>query len=62
MIAGLEQRGLSRSEIARGSGVSKATVTRYGNGTIVDPSYLTAIKIQKFADSVRVFPLKQKRA
>lgn len=54
MIAGLEAAGLSRSDIARQADVSKATVTRLGNGNGKAPGYVTVEKIKSLSDSVCV--------
>jgi transcriptional regulator with XRE-family HTH domain len=61
LIAGLEEMGFSRSEIAYGAGVSRATVWRLASGEIQSPNYATAVKLQKYAENpVRVSPVKQK--
>ena len=60
MIAGLEQRGLKRSEIARQSGVSRATVSRYGNGYAKAPAYECVVRIKNLSAAYRISDLKQK--
>lgn len=54
MIAGLEAAGLTRADIARQAEVSKATITRLGNGDGIRPGYNTIARIKSLQDSVRV--------
>lgn len=59
MITGLEAAGLSRTDIARQADVSKATITRLGNGDAIRPGYDTIAKLKNLQDSVRVLHTKQ---
>ena len=57
MIAGLEDHGLSRSEIAEQSGLSKATIWRYATGTVRDPLYSKVKRIERLCTRYSVIPV-----
>jgi transcriptional regulator with XRE-family HTH domain len=49
LIAGLESRGYSRSEIAHGARLSRTTVWRLAVGEARQPSYATITRLKAFA-------------
>ena len=49
IIAGLESQGMTPSEIARESGLSRMTVWRIANGETSRPSYETVIRLKSLA-------------
>jgi transcriptional regulator with XRE-family HTH domain len=53
LIAGLESQGISRSEIAQRSGMSRTTVWRMANGICADHLAGTVQRIEKLQHSVR---------
>jgi transcriptional regulator with XRE-family HTH domain len=59
LIRGLESQGISRTEIAQRSGVSRTTVWRLAEGVVTEPSWTTGNRIEKLFSSA-VSPVKQK--
>ncbi|MDW9823493.1 MULTISPECIES: helix-turn-helix domain-containing protein [Sinorhizobium] len=49
IIAGLESQGMTPTEIARESGLSRMTVWRIANGETSRPSYDTVIRLKSLA-------------
>lgn len=61
LIAGLENRGISRSAIASGAGISRDTVWRLATGTARRPSHETIERLQVFEQKYSaVRPIGQK--
>jgi DNA-binding NarL/FixJ family response regulator len=58
LIAGLEDQGLSRDDIARQSNLSPATVWRYATQNVRQPSYQTASRIESLAKKYAISTLK----
>ncbi|MDX0124488.1 helix-turn-helix domain-containing protein [Sinorhizobium meliloti] len=52
IIAGLESQGVSRSKIARETGLSRMTVWRIANGETSRPSYETVVRLKRFEQRV----------
>ncbi|MDX0230258.1 helix-turn-helix domain-containing protein [Sinorhizobium meliloti] len=50
IIAGIESTGMTKSEIARETGLSRMTVWRYSVGEFSKPSYDTVIRLQALAE------------
>ncbi len=48
LIAGLEDRGISRTKIASGAGISRDTVWRLATGTARRPSWETIERLRNF--------------
>lgn len=53
IIAGLESQGYSQPEIARNTGLSRATVWRIATGSATRPSYETITRLKDFSENVR---------
>jgi hypothetical protein len=49
LIAGLEGRGLTRSEIASQTGLSRMTIWRFANGMAREPSHRVVSRLETFA-------------
>lgn len=61
IIAGLESQGISRSDIAKGAGISRATVWRLAVGDARLPSYQTITRLKNFErQSCAVSDMKQR--
>lgn len=52
LIAGLENHGVSQQEIARRTGVSRATVWRLANGVCQNHFHETVTKIRALSEQV----------
>lgn len=53
MIAGLESVGLTRTQIAEGSGISRMTVWRLAEGEARRPSFETIERLKTFEAAAR---------
>jgi hypothetical protein len=61
LIAGLEDQGLSRDDIAKQTRLSRATVWRYATQNVRSPHLHTATRIEQLAKKYAVVsPMKQK--
>lgn len=60
LIAGLEQSGYTRTDIATATGLSRQTIWRFANGMARDPKHDTAVRIKNFAEVHSVTPMLQK--
>lgn len=49
LIAGLQSEGISRTQIANGAGLSRATVWRLAEGECRQPGYETITRLKNFA-------------
>lgn len=58
LIAGLEDQGISRTEIARGAGLSRDTVWRLATGTARQPYFDTIDRLQHFAQKAAGSPVR----
>lgn len=62
LIAGIENQGISRTEIAYGARISRTTVWRFAEGAAHNPSFETVTRLVTYAEKVCVVsPVKQKR-
>lgn len=52
IIAGLESQGISQSEIARETGLSRMTIWRLNTGISPRPSYETVMKLKNYSERV----------
>jgi transcriptional regulator with XRE-family HTH domain len=60
MIAGLEDRGLSRTQIAEEAGLSRATVWRLATGEAREPSWQTIDALRNIEKRIATdLPMKQ---
>ena len=54
LIAGLERCGVSRSEIAHATGLSRDTIWRMASGNVRQPLHQTVERLHKFAQKISV--------
>jgi len=63
LIAGIESRGISRTEIAVGARISRTTVWRLATGEARAPSFETITRLIRYEEKIAlVSPMKQKMA
>jgi transcriptional regulator with XRE-family HTH domain len=55
LIAGLEDQGISRTEIAQATGLSRDTIWRLATGTARQPYFQTIDRLQDFAAARKNF-------
>lgn len=60
LIAGLEGRGFSRSEIALQTGLSRKTIWRLATGEAREPGFETIERLRLFDQKTAVSPMTQK--
>jgi transcriptional regulator with XRE-family HTH domain len=58
LIAGLECHGISRTEIAQRTGLSRDTVWRLATGTVRYPNYETADRLRDLAEKTFLNPVR----
>jgi transcriptional regulator with XRE-family HTH domain len=60
LIASLESEGYRRIVIARAAGLPRSTITKIANGDVRRPSYASVTALQKCAETLLMFPIRNK--